>query len=573
MQKEDILNRAQKWLAPEFDENTRTEVQQLIDQDPSGLAEAFHQDLEFGTGGLRGIMGVGTNRINQYTIGMATQGLANYLLEVFGGRDSIKVAIAHDSRNRSEEFARTAAEIMAANGIHAYLYDSLRPTPQLSFTIREYECVSGIVITASHNPKEYNGYKVYFDDGGQLVPPHDKKVIEEVRKIDSPEQVKTDFDDSKIEYLGEEADQRYHNQIIKRAINQEDSDLKIVYTPIHGTGIKGVPEILDQLGYQHVFVPAEQAVPDGNFPTVQSPNPEEPAALALALELAEKQGADLVLGTDPDSDRVGIAVRNDKGEFILLNGNQTAALLTEYMISLYKGLEEEQLPLYIAKTIVTSELLRSIADAHEVNCYDTLTGFKWIAEMIRQKEGKEFFVFGGEESYGYLMGDFVRDKDAVVSVVMICEMAAQARKKGSSLYQELIRIYQDYDFYKERLLSITRKGISGAEEIRQMMSNFRDNTPSDLGGLKVAEVRDYQSSTARKVDSGEENSIDLPASNVMQFVLEDGSLVTARPSGTEPKIKFYISVKGSLSKNDNFEEVNGKLEEKLDSILSDLKSR
>lgn len=573
MNNKEIKERAKQWLHPSFDEDTRKEVQRLIDENGQELLESFHKDLDFGTGGLRGIMGVGTNRVNVYTIGMATQGLANYLKKAFIDKTNqpIGVAIAHDSRNNSDVFARKCAEILAANGFEAYLFESLRPTPELSYAVRKHNCKAGIVITASHNPSEYNGYKVYWEDGAQLVPPHDNNVIAEVRKITNPSQVKTDYRSWNIIPLGVETDRNYWESISSVASEQHESDLKVVFTPIHGTGVKAIPQVLDLLGYQHVEVLEEQATPNGNFPTVESPNPEEAAALHLAIDRAQKTGADLVLGTDPDADRVGIAVKDNNGKFVLLNGNQTAAILVNYMLKKWKtsgGIDGNQ---FICKTIVTTELLTEIANHFGVNTYNTLTGFKWIAELIRKKEGREKFIVGGEESYGYLIDDFVRDKDAVLSSVMIAEAAAEAKKVGSSLFNELLGIYQNIAFYKERLISITKKGIEGNAEIQKMMSDLRSNPPKTVAGVGVELLRDYQSQEETALKSGAIKGIELPKSNVIQLVLEDGSIITARPSGTEPKIKFYLSVKGDkLGSNEAFDDSNAQLEEKIDAFVKDL---
>lgn len=570
MNNQELLARANNWLHPSFDEATRSEVQRLIDENGQDLLEAFHKDLEFGTGGLRGIMGVGTNRINVYTIGMATQGLANYLKKAFPNQD-VSVAIAHDSRNNSDLFARKAAEILAANGFEAYLFESLRPTPELSYAVRKNGCKAGIVITASHNPSEYNGYKVYWEDGAQLVPPHDVNVIDEVRKIKNPSEVKTDYRSWNIIPLGVETDRNYWESIASVASEQHDSDLKIVYTPLHGTGVKSIPQVMELLGYQHVEVLADQAKPDGNFPTVDSPNPEEAAALKMAIDRAEKINADIVLGTDPDTDRVGIAVKDNNGKFVLLNGNQTAAVLVNYMLRKWHNAGEIDGNQFICKTIVTTELLHEIADHYKVKTYDTLTGFKWIADIIRKKEGKEKFIVGGEESYGYLVDDFVRDKDAVISAVMICEAAAEAKKAGKSFFNELLDIYSNIAFYKERLISVTKKGISGAEEIAAMMDNLRNNPPKEVAGLPVVTLRDFQKQEEFDLINNTSKGIELPKSNVIQVVLKDGSLFTARPSGTEPKIKFYMSVKGEkLSSIANYDTELAVLENKIDSIVKDL---
>lgn len=570
MDNQNIIERAKQWLHPSFDEATRTEVQRLIDENGQDLVESFHKDLEFGTGGLRGIMGVGTNRVNNYTLGMATQGLANYLKKAFP-KEAVSVAIAFDSRNNSDTFARKIAEILAANGFEAYLFESLRPTPELSYAVRKNNCKAGIVITASHNPSEYNGYKVYWEDGAQLVPPHDTNVINEVRKISNPSEVKTDYRSWNIIPLGVETDRNYWESISSVASQQHDSDLKIVYTPLHGTGVKSIPQVLDLLGYQNVTVLEEQAIPDGNFPTVESPNPEEAAALELAIKKAERIGADIVLGTDPDADRVGIAVRNNHGKFVLLNGNQTAAVLVRYMLKKWSDSGEIDGNQFICKTIVTSELLKEIADHYKVKTYSTLTGFKWIADIIRKKEGKEKFIVGGEESYGYLIDDFVRDKDAVISAVMICEAAAVAKSKGGSFFNDLLEIYKDIAFYKEKLISVTKKGITGSQEIAAMMDSFRNNPPHEVAGYKTKLIRDYQLQEEKNLLTGNITGIELPKSNVIQVVLEDGSLFTARPSGTEPKIKFYISVKGQkLASISEFQNAEEQLENKITAIVNAL---
>ena len=570
MDNQNIIEKAKQWLHPSFDEATRTEVQRLIDENGQDLIESFHKDLDFGTGGLRGIMGVGTNRVNNYTLGMATQGLANYLKKAFP-KEAVSVAIAFDSRNNSDTFARKIAEILAANGFEAYLFESLRPTPELSYAVRKNNCKAGIVITASHNPSEYNGYKVYWEDGAQLVPPHDTNVINEVRKISNPSEVKTDYRSWNIIPLGVETDRNYWESISSVASQQHDSDLKIVYTSLHGTGVKSIPQVLDLLGYQNVTVLEEQATPDGNFPTVESPNPEEAAALELAIKKAERIGADIVLGTDPDADRVGIAVRNNHGKFVLLNGNQTAAVLVRYMLKKWSDSGEIDGNQFICKTIVTSELLKDIADHYKVKTYSTLTGFKWIADVIRKKEGKEKFIVGGEESYGYLIDDFVRDKDAVISAVMICEAAAVAKAKGGSFFNDLLDIYKDIAFYKEKLISVTKKGISGSQEIAAMMDSFRNNPPQEVAGYKTRLIRDYQLQEEKDLISGKITGIELPKSNVIQVVLEDGSLFTARPSGTEPKIKFYISVKGNkLSDISEFDTAEKELEDKISAIVNAL---
>jgi phosphoglucomutase len=570
----EILNRAKIWLDGNYDEETKAEIRNMIENDPEGLTEAFYKDLEFGTGGLRGIMGVGTNRMNKYTVGMATQGLANYLKKMFPNNKTISIAIATDSRNNNTFFADTTASVMSANGIKVFMFDELRPTPELSFAIRHLGCQAGVVITASHNPPEYNGYKAYWEDGGQLVAPHDKNVIEEVKKIRNINDVKFDRNDDLIEIIGEEVDKVYVEKIKGLSLSPEiiarQKDMKIVYTPIHGAGVKLVPESLKAFGFENIFNVPEQDIPDGNFPTVKSPNPEEPAALAMALEKAREVDAALVMATDPDTDRVGIAVRNNKGEFVLLNGNQTATLLINYLLKKWKEKGKVTGNEYIVKTIVTSEILKDIADKNGIKTYDTLTGFKYIAEILRLLEGKQTFIGGGEESYGYLVGDFVRDKDAVISCCMIAETAAWAADEGKTLYDLLPDIYVEFGFYKERLISIVRKGKAGAEEIQKMMEEYRANPPKQINGSDVVLIKDYLISKEIDKISGKESNIDLPKSNVLQFFLKDGSKISVRPSGTEPKIKFYFSVKAGLESKEKFEEVNALLEKRIDDIIADL---
>lgn len=567
-----VLEKAKKWTTDAFDDETRNHVQNLIDSKSDELTECFYKDLEFGTGGLRGLMGVGTNRMNIYTVGMATQGLANYLKTSFDGE--IKVAIAHDSRNNSPLFARKTAEVFAANGIKAYLFSELRPTPELSFAIRHYGCQSGVVITASHNPKEYNGYKAYWEDGGQLVPPHDKNVIKEVQKIAGPQDVKWNADKSLIEMVSDEIDNAYIAGLKSLCLSPDavkaQSDLNIVFTSLHGTGGTMVPRTLKELGFTNVSTVAEQDEANGNFPTVVSPNPEEAAALKMALEQAEKVGADLVMGTDPDADRVGIAVRNTKGELELLNGNMTGSLLVYYLIQRWSELGKLDGKQFTAKTIVTTKLIKKISEAKNVPCYDVLTGFKYIAELILEKEGKEQFIGGGEESYGYLAGDLVRDKDAVLSCVLIAEMCAWAKNNGKSLYEVLMDIHAEYGFYLEDLISVTKKGKSGAEEIAQMMEDLRNNPPKQLAGSNVLTLRDYKLGQVTNLSDGSKSETGLPASNVLQFETADGTVVTARPSGTEPKIKFYFSVNSELKDRSEYDAVRTGLKQKIATIQSDL---
>ncbi len=563
-----ILEKAKLWLGAEYDEDTRDEVQTLIDTDPKSLEDAFYKDLEFGTGGLRGVMGPGTNRMNVYTVSMATQGLANYINKAVNGEKS--VAIAHDSRNNSDVFARKAAEVLAANGIKVYLYPELRPTPQLSFTVRHYGCTAGIVVTASHNPKEYNGYKVYWSDGGQIVPPHDKAIIEEVRKISSPKEVKLDADEELIEIVKNNLDELYRKTLLKESIYSESIDgqaeMPIVYTSLHGTGITQVPGLLTDMGFRNIHSVKEQEKPDGNFPTVHSPNPEEKAALDLALKLGAEVDAEILMGTDPDADRVGIAVKDLNGELVLLNGNETACILTHYILT---GLKEKgRFPEngFICSTIVTTELMDRIAEKFNIPCYVTLTGFKWIAAKIREKEGSEKFICGGEESYGFMVGDAVRDKDAVVTGAMLCEVAAWAKAKGSSFYEELIAMYAEYGFYREALVSLVKKGKDGAEQISAMMERFRTNTPSEIAGSKVVELRDFKKGEIKNFVTGETAKTEIPASNVIQFYLEDGSKVTARPSGTEPKIKFYFSLNTKIEGKSDFEAAKSKLDARIEEL-------
>ena len=569
-----IIEKAKAWLSENYDEDTRKAVKNMMDNDPSELVECFYRDIEFGTGGLRGIMGTGTNRMNKYVIGSATQGLANYLRICYGPDFEIKVAIAYDSRNNSQFFARVAAEVLAANGIKVFLFDNLRPVPELSFTVRHLGCQSGIVITASHNPKEYNGYKVYWNDGGQLVPPHDSNVIDEVQKITSVTEVKFSGNPENITIIGNEIDKAYKDVLLKLSLSPDviarQQDLKIVYSPIHGTGYKLIPEVLKEFGFNNVFLVEEQITPDGNFPTVHSPNPEEKAAMNLALELAKKVDADLIMATDPDADRVGLGVKDTHGNYILLNGNQAASLLIYYLIKKWKANGKLTGNEFIAKTIVTSELLKDIAVSHGVESYDVLTGFKYIAEIIRRFEGKKQFIGGGEESYGYLIGDFVRDKDAVASCALLAETAAWAKDQGMTMYEMLINIYHEYGFYLEDLISITKKGKSGAEEIQKMMDDYRSNPPREIKGIKVLLVKDYKLRKETNLSTGEEKVIELPKSDVLQFFLEGGSKITVRPSGTEPKIKFYFGVKGLLPDKSKFEEVNAKMRIELNEMIEAL---
>ena len=571
---DDIKQRAQVWLDGNYDAETKKQVKDLMENNEKELVESFYRDLEFGTGGLRGIMGVGTNRMNIYTVGMATQGLSNYLIKNFGDQQEIKVAIAHDSRNNSRLFAETAADIFTGNGFKVYLFEDLRPTPELSFAIRHYGCQSGIVITASHNPKEYNGYKVYWDDGGQIIAPHDKNIIDEVQKIKSVDEVIFRGDKSKIENIGDAFDELYTDQIktlsLSPDIVEKHHDMKIVYTPIHGTGVKLAPMSLRKFGFTNIFNVPEQDITSGDFPTVYSPNPEETAALSMAIKKAEEIDAELVMATDPDSDRVGIAVKDNKGQFIILNGNQTAALLINYLLKKWAENGKLKGKEYIVKTIVTTELLADIAEKYKVPHYDVLTGFKFIADIIHRMEGKATFIGGGEESYGYLAGEFVRDKDAIISCALIAETAAWAKDQGKSLFEMLLEIYKEFSFYKEKLISVVRKGKEGAEEIQRMMKQYRTSPPKTINESAIVQIADYQSSELKNVDQGTVSKIDLPKSNVLQFFTADGSKISIRPSGTEPKIKYYFSVKGEMPEIEDFEKVDGLMELRINNIMQDL---
>lgn len=570
-----IKTKVDKWLGNSYDEETRNELQALIDSNnTTELIDAFYTDLEFGTGGLRGIMGVGTNRMNKYTVGMATQGLSNYLLQNFPG-EQVKVAVAHDSRNNSRYFAEIVANIFAANGIKVYLFEALRPTPELSFAIRELGCHSGVNLTASHNPKEYNGYKAYWQGGAQLVAPHDKNVIAEVNKINDVSEIKFEGGKENIELIGQEIDEKYIQKVLELSVSKEaiqrQHDIKIVYTPIHGTGIKLVPKVLQRFGFTNVHIVEEQAEPNGNFPTVVYPNPEEAEALNLALKKAKEIDADLVLATDPDADRVGIAVKNHHNEWQLLNGNQTAALLFYYMLSAWKESGKLTGNEYVVKTIVTSNILDVMAETFGVECYNTLTGFKYIADIIKNNEGKKTYIVGGEESYGYLIGDFVRDKDAISSCALIAELVAYAKDQGKSVFDMLIEMYTRFGFYKEGLISLTKKGKSGAEEIQNMMAELRSNPPVTINGSRLVKLIDYQAQIAKDMKTGEETATGTDKSNVLQFITEDGNKISARPSGTEPKIKFYFSVNEPLDSKENFDVVNKKLDEKIAAIIKDMK--
>ncbi len=564
-----------KWLGGNYDEAVKNEIKELQQSDPASLEDAFYKNLEFGTGGLRGIMGIGTNRMNKYTVGMATQGYANYLKQCFGA--DVSVAIAHDCRNNSRFFAEITANVFAANGIKVYLFEALRPTPELSFAIRKNGCKGGVVCTASHNPKEYNGYKAYWDDGAQMVPPHDKNVIAEVEKIASVDDVKWTGGEANIISLGDAMDADYLAMVKSLSVYPDicaaQSDLKIVYTPIHGTGIVLVPKALEMFGFKNVHIVEEQSTPDGNFPTVIYPNPEEREAMSMGLKKAEALDADILLGTDPDADRVAIGVKNKKGEWVLLNGNQTAVLAFNYMIEARKAKDIAQPNDMVIKTIVTTDMIDEIAKVNGVACYNVLTGFKWISKLIKEKEGKEKYIIGGEESFGLMIGDMIRDKDGISAVALSCEMAAYEKSKGRTLYDKLIDLCMEYGFYKENLVSITKKGMNGAAEIAAMMEGYRKNPPQTIDGAAVSQLLDYELQVGKDLATGQTWAIDLPKSNVLQFVLADGSKISARPSGTEPKIKFYFSVNAKLSEAISFDSVENKLDEKIERIINDMKLR
>ena len=570
----EIRAKAQSWLDKEYNEETRKEVREMLDKDEKKLVDAFYQDLEFGTGGLRGIMGAGTNRMNIYTLGMATQGLSNYIIQQCGNI-GVKVAIAHDCRNNSRYFAETTANIFSANGFEVYLFESLRPTPELSFAIRHFKCQSGVVITASHNPPEYNGYKAYWNDGGQVVAPHDEEIITEVRKITSVNKIKFNGNKDKIKSIGKETDELFLNEVKKISINPEIikkfASIPIVYTPIHGTGITLVPAALKMFGFKNIISVPEQDVPDGNFPTVKSPNPEEPDALKLAIKKAVESNAELVMATDPDADRLGLAVKNRTGEFILLNGNQTAVILIWYILSQFKERNKYKGNEYIIKTIVTTDLIEKIADGFNVEYFNVLTGFKFFAELIRQYEDVKKYIGGGEESYGFLPGDYVRDKDAVASCALAAETATWAKSNGMSLFELLLDIYVKYGFYKEKLINIVRKGKEGADQIKAMMAGYRNNPPEKINNSKVIKINDYEMQVSLDILKGTKTSIDLIKSDVLQFFLADGTKISIRPSGTEPKIKFYFSVNTKLESRDKFEKTDKILDKRINDLIGDMK--
>lgn len=561
------------WLNGAYDEETKAGIRKLQTEKPDELADAFYKNLEFGTGGLRGIMGIGTNRMNKYTVGMATQGYANYLKQCFG--NDVRVAIAHDSRNNSRLFAEITANVFAANGIRVFLFEALRPTPELSFTIRHLNCQGGVVCTASHNPKEYNGYKAYWNDGAQLVPPHDKNVIVEVEKIASVDEVKWSGGEANITLIGKEIDGAYMDMVKSLSVYPEviakQHDLKIVYTPIHGTGIMMVPPALKHLGFTDVHVVEEQSKPDGNFPTVVYPNPEETETMSIGLKKAKELDADILLGTDPDADRVGVGVKNQHGDWVLMNGNQTALLAFNYMIEARKAKGIAEPNDMVIKTIVTTDMIDVIAAQNGVACYNVLTGFKWISSLIREKEANENYIIGGEESFGLMIGNQIRDKDAVSAVTILCEMAAYEKEKGRSLFDKLVDLYVQYGFYKENLVSITKKGMNGAAEIAAMMEAYRQQPPSTIDGVAVKELLDYEKQIGKNIQTGETWPIQLPKSNVLQFVLADGSKISARPSGTEPKIKFYFSVNTKLASAADFDATEKQLDEKIDRIIAEMK--
>ncbi|WP_235296284.1 phospho-sugar mutase [Portibacter marinus] len=566
----DISEKVKEWTSTVFDEDTRSEVKRLQNEEPSELEESFYKNLEFGTGGMRGIMGVGTNRINKYTLGKSTQGLCQYLKDNIEDSE-IRAVIAYDCRNNSDTLARTVAEVFSANGIKVFLFSALRTTPELSFAVKHLACHVGIVLTASHNPPEYNGYKVYWNDGGQLVPPHDSAIVETINAL-GYEEIKFEANDGLINVIDKEVDDDFIDACIENGSfgtsKAAKDDLNIVFTSLHGTSITAIPETLDRAGYSQVHIVEEQREPNGNFPTVKSPNPEEKEALAMATELANKVGADILIGTDPDSDRLGIAVRNNKDEMVLLNGNQTMIVMVDFLLKKKKekGLEGNE---FIASTIVSTPMLRVIAEDYNVEYKEVLTGFKWIAKLIKDHPELQF-VGGGEESYGFMVGDFVRDKDAVTSTLLACEIAAQAKAEGSSFYKKLQQLYRKYGYFKEHLISLVKKGISGAEEIKQILKNLRENPLEEINGSKVVLVEDYQLSRAYNRLDGSEMKIDLPKSNVLIYYTEDGSKVAARPSGTEPKIKFYISVQEGVEEGESLVDVESRLDQKIRSIENEM---
>ncbi len=566
-----ILDKVNEWLSPTFDSETHDSIKEMMTSSPKDLEESFYKNLDFGTGGMRGIMGVGTNRINKYTLGKNMQGLSDYLKKSFVG-EQIKVAIAYDCRHNSDTLAKVVADVFSANGIHVYLFSEMRTTPELSFTVRHLNCHAGIVLTASHNPPEYNGYKVYWQDGGQLVPPQDGAIIELIEALNYDE-IKFDANENLIEYIDAEVDAAFVKSTLENCSfdtpKEAKESLKIVYTSLHGTSIKSIPTVLEQAGYSNVNSVAEQAIPDGNFPTVKSPNPEEPEALTMAMALAEEKNADIVVGTDPDSDRLGVAVRNNEGKMTLLNGNQTMIVMTAFLLEQWKRNNKINGKQFIGSTIVSTPMMLELATAYNVECKVGLTGFKWIAKFIKDFPNEQF-IGGGEESFGFMVGDAVRDKDAVGATLLICEIAAQAKAAGSSIYKELLNLYVDHGFYKESLISLTKKGISGLQEINQMMVDLRENPMSEINNQRVVCIDDYENSTSKNLITNEVEPILIPKSNVLIYYLEDGSKICARPSGTEPKIKFYFSVNATLNAVENAVVVEKELDEKIKNIITDM---
>ena len=569
--KPEILERVNSWLTPTFDTDTQEQIKHMIASDPKGLEESFYKDLEFGTGGMRGTMGLGTNRINKYTLGKNTQGLSNYLKASFPG-ESIKVAIAYDCRHNSKTFGKVVADVFSANGIQVYLFEDLRPTPELSFTLKHLDCHCGIVLTASHNPPEYNGYKVYWQDGGQLVPPQDGEIISEINQLKYSE-IKFESNSELIQYIGKEVDDVFINSSINNGsfdtTPEARENLNVVFTSLHGTSIMSIPETLKRAGYTNVHIVEEQADPNGDFPTVVSPNPEEPEALKMAMALAENVDGDIVIGTDPDCDRLGVVVRNLNNELVILNGNQTMLLMTDFLLKQWKNKSKIKGKEFVGSTIVSTPMMSVLAEAYGVECKIGLTGFKWIAKMIKDFPELDF-IGGGEESFGFMVGDFVRDKDAVTSTLLACEIAAQAKAEGKTMYESLIDLYLEHGFYKERLVSLTKKGIEGAQEIKQIMIDSREQPFKELNGSKVVRVEDYQLSIAKDMVNNTEATIDIPKSNVLIYYTADGSKIALRPSGTEPKIKFYISVNTKLDNVSAFNETEQLLEDKIDAILKDM---
>lgn len=569
---QNILDQVNEWLTPIFDQNTQDEIKDLMTSDPKGLEDAFYKNLEFGTGGMRGVMGVGTNRINKYTLGKNTQGLSNYLKVCFPNED-LKVAIAYDCRKNSDTLAKVVADIFSANGIKVYLFSEMRPTPELSFALKHLNCHAGIVLTASHNPPEYNGYKVYWQDGGQIVPPQDGEIIAEIEALKYSD-IQFSANEDLIEYIDTAIDEAFVNSTVENASfntpKEAKENLNIVFTPLHGTSVKSIPAVLAKAGYTNVNIVKEQEIPDGNFPTVKSPNPEEPEALTMALALADKVNADIVIGTDPDSDRLGVAVRDNDGKMMLLNGNQTMVIMTAFLLEQWKRADKITGTEFIGSTIVSTPMMLDLAEAYGIECKVGLTGFKWIAKFIKDFPDQKF-IGGGEESFGFMVGDAVRDKDAVAACLLVCEIAAQAKASGSSLYKELINLYLDFSFYKEHLISLTKKGKEGLAEINQMMIDLRENPMETINGQRVVCIEDYQNTTARDLINNETFDLDIPKSNVLIYYLEDGSKICARPSGTEPKIKFYFSVNAILEQASDFEEANNFLDTKIQNIITEMK--